>query len=205
MNNLEDLMAEQLISLFIFTDLNRVIDIKSLVNKNYKPHDIIGGILYKNSETVKETELSKEKFELLYSAEKIGLDTSDIQNPFLSYEQLKFIIEFKKQGIDVDYVINPNLTIEEMSMIVNYVIFNGYEDEYSVIRYMGRCAIDKLLSIIKSDIGALEFLKGYKDCRDGMISYLNKYINNFECSKKRMPTHKDFVKVYTQNRYKKNM
>lgn len=211
MNNLEELMTEQLMLIDFFTILNPVmiknINIKPLLNIKYTADDtikMITHILNNDNTKVKERESSKECLEFLNSIEKIGLDISEIKNPFLSLEQLKFITEFKCQGIDIDFVINPNLTVEEMSMIVSYVFSNGYDVEYDVIRYMERASIDELIFLMKSGIGVLDFLKECKNSRELMISHLNNYINDYECLGIRVPTHGDFVKVYVQNRYKKN-
>ena len=213
MRDLNSLREMQLNLILGFIKLNpivktgRLFDISSLINSNLTEDEMmeqISHILLDRDIVLKGQKISEENIIELSKANKIGIDVEDIFNPFLSLEQIKFILEYKKQGTYVSYVANKDLTKEEMGIIVNYVINMGYDESYDLIRYMSRESLDELLTIINNMGDCTQFLAQYKKERLRIIDTINMYNYNYKNQENRGISHSRMVKVYTDNRYKKN-
>jgi len=210
LNNLREIQLNLILGFIKFNPIvqtGRIYDISPLVNENLTDDDMmeqISHILLDRKIVLEGQKINIVNRYKLIQADEMGIDIEDILNPFLSIEQLKFLIEFKKQGIDVGYVANENLTIEEMSTIVNYVIKSGYDELYDLIRYMSRDTLDKLLTYINNMVDCIQFLAQYKKERAKIIDSINMYQYKYNNHENRGLNHSNIVKVYTQNRYKKN-
>ena len=213
MNTMDNLKESQLKLIYGFILVNQtkentlLYDLSSLYNVNYSDEDVmeqINNITSNKNKKVEGKKISLINRIQLRKLDDISVDTSELLNPFLSITQLRFLIEFKKQKINIDYVVNENLTVNEMSIIINYVLKNGYDELYDLIKYMNRVSLDTLLYKINNSEDIFDYLTKYKSNRDKMIDAINEYDTKEIRTQNRGFSHCEMVKVYTLNRYKKN-